>query len=354
MNILAKIAPKVNSVDPCVELANFFKRHHAPQSVPVLYELWVERADESDNGIIMVNRHRQPYSVATVDRAIKWLKAHGRLLLIERGGGRGNGSRYFIRWSFTHETLSARQNAVNHPEHAKTLSFDTFARVGALRALKEKLQSKKHSSYKYETFTNVVLSASKKTIITAKNKKMRRLRNERAVRWAMAQIRAATADKNVLAASARSIRSALASGRVFIGAEVGRFVQELTSWIQDHEETGWEEWPQPTFSYIGFAAQDAISTIRYERMKWAERQARSIEREEARRDPIGSFSCRDYNKRNLGGDYATQGVAITASGEGRDQADAQRGVGTGPDSDRVESSQAASHLFSKSLEWREP
>jgi len=288
-------APQSRSIRP-----DCFVDHHAPKSVGELFEDWVRAADQTDNGVISINLRRQRYGHTTTAKAIAWLVKHRLLVKVERGGGRGNASRYFVRWSFTHETLSTRQNAVNHPEYRITVHLDTFARVEAYKLLEEKPQSKKHSSYKYETFTNVLVSESKKTIVKGQNSKKRRLRNERATRWALARLREGISDKDALTASSKSIRRALATGQVFIGSELNRFVRDMLSWIQDHEETGWEDGAQATFSFIGFAAQEAISMISWERMKWAERQTREIEREEARQDPIGSFSCRDYNNATRG------------------------------------------------------
>jgi len=269
--------------------------HHAPKSVRMLWQLWVKQADLASNGIIVINRQRQPYSVATVDRAIKWCKSHHLLFLTEHGGGRGNGNRYWVKWSPAYGSVSARQKAVNHPEHAKTLSFSTFAREGAFKLLEEERKRNKRSLLCKTSCQNVRVSKSKKTIFASQNKQQRRLRNERATRWAMARAREVTADKGALTAFAMAIRRALASNRVFIGPELARFTAEVVSWVRDHEEGGWEDGPQATFAYIGYAAKEARSFVRWERSKLADRLERKQEREEAAADPIADFSCRAFN-----------------------------------------------------------
>jgi len=262
-----------------------------------LFERWVREADQKDNGVISLNRQRQRYSATTVDRAVKWLKAHRLLFLVEQGGGRGNGNRYFVRWSFLYETLSARQNAVNHPKTAKTLHFDIYAREEVLKLLDEELKRNKRSLLCKTSCQNVSLSKSTETdILATENRQKRQLRNERSVRWSMSQIRAITTDENVLAAAARAVRGALNRGQVWIGSELAKFVEQVISWVRDHEEGGWEEGRQRTFSYIGAAAQEACSFVRWDRYNLAERLEREQEREEARRDPLPvGFSCRTFN-----------------------------------------------------------
>lgn len=354
MNILAKITPKVNNATKLVR-PDCFADHHAPKSVIELFTKWVRKADLTDNSIIVINREKQVYGRTTTAKAIAWLVKHRLLVKVERGGGRGVGSRYFVRWSFAHETLSTRQTSVNHPETKISGHLDIYAREGALQASEERPNSKKHSSFKNETFPNVVLSASKKTVIKAKNKKQRQLRNERATRWALVKVREITTDADVMRASALAIRRVLASGEVFPGPELNRFVREVAASIEDIEELGWIDGPQATFSHVGFLAQEARESIRHGRQRWAERQVRALERAEARANPIGDFSCREYNRRNSGGNYEAETRTTTvASGKGIYPAVERRGMGSGPDSDRVESPQEASVLFSKSLEWREP
>jgi len=282
------------------KLPDCFADHHAPKSVIELFTAWVQRADQTSNGVISINRQRQVYGRTTTSAAIKWLTSHRLMMKAERGGGRGVGSRYLVRWSFDHETLSARQNSVNHPETRITGHFDTFARVGAFKLLEEKPQSNKPSFDKSKTFKNVFVSESRKTVFASQNKHKRRLRNERSTRWALARVREITTDADVLTASAKAIRHVLASGQVFIGPELNRFVQELTSWVQDGEETEWEDGAQATFSYIGCAVKEGLSFVRWDRSKLAEQEVRELERAEAWRDPIDSFSCREYNATRAG------------------------------------------------------
>jgi len=287
---------KVQTPTAQTTLPDCFTDHHAPPSVVSLFTEWTRAADKTDNGVTVINRQRQRYSVATVDRAVKWLKAHHLLFLVERGGGRGNGNRYFVRWSFVHETLSARQNAVNHPEHAKTLSSDTFARVEAFKLLEEKRISKKHSSKKRkETSHNVYpFDNEKRRILTTENQQQRQLRNEKATRWAMARIREATADEDALTAAAKNIRKALKTGQVWIGPEFNRLVEQLADDLRDlGGEEAWPETRWDMFSYTGYHAQQAALDVLSHRANEAQYRTMEREREEARNDPLpAEFSCR--------------------------------------------------------------
>ena len=96
-----------------ISLPNVLIDHNAPQSVRVLFTEWVKQADTTDNGIIIINRYKAPYSHTTVDKAIKWLISHRLMIKVQSGRGRGCASRYFIRWSFTYKSLKGRQKSVN-------------------------------------------------------------------------------------------------------------------------------------------------------------------------------------------------------------------------------------------------
>lgn len=125
--VKAELHPRTLNPNPI--RPNCLVDHHAPKSVYVLFEKWVREADKTGNGVIKINRQVQPYSDTAVDRAIKWLLSHRLLMLVERGPGRSNGSRFLIRWSFAHPALSHRQRAVNHPESIKTVNFTCNTRI---------------------------------------------------------------------------------------------------------------------------------------------------------------------------------------------------------------------------------
>ena len=98
-----------------------FRDHNAPPSVRSIFPQLVTLGDASDNGMIEVDRGsflnphtNRPYSGPAVDNVVGWLIAHRLLMLVESRRGRGRHSRYFIRWSFRYETLTARQEAINH------------------------------------------------------------------------------------------------------------------------------------------------------------------------------------------------------------------------------------------------
>jgi hypothetical protein len=292
------ITSEVQTPTAQTTLPDCFTDHHAPPSVVSLFAEWTRAADKTDNGVTVINRQRQRYSTATVDRAAKWLKAHHLLFLVERGGGRGNGNRYFVRWSFIHETLSARQNAVNHPEHAKTLSSDTFARVEAFKLLEEKHYKRSFDTSK--TFHNVSpVENSKREAFTAANKQQRRLRNEKGIRWAMARLREVTADEDALEAASWNIRRLLASGSVFVGPELAEFVKWL-AWDLEGIETAWPVERRDKFSFVGINAWSLSMRTYSDRSDAArnkqEYQERQREREEAKYDPLlAEFSCKAYS-----------------------------------------------------------
>lgn len=283
-------------------LPDVLTEHHATPSIRDLFDQWVRRADKTDNGIIQIVRTRRqpnsrtgkPYSPPTVDAAIKWLTARHLLMKTEQGIGGGNGSRYFVRWSFDQRTLTARQKAVNHLEYVKRVKFTDYAREEAYKLLEEEL--KKQSLYKYKTSSNVPLveNAKPETSASEKNKQQRRLREERAVRWAMACMREATTDEDALEAAAHEVRRALAGGQVWIGPELKKVVQRLAFGLECLDEA-WPESPQDKFSYVGFHAWGLGLEVYSDRARYAERQGRKREREEAKASPIGDFSCREYN-----------------------------------------------------------
>jgi hypothetical protein len=221
------------------------------------------------------------------------------IVKVERGGGRGVGSRCFIRWSFTHETLSTRQNAVNHPENRNTGNPSMYAREEALKPLEEELKRDKRSLPSKTFFQNVPLSEPAKTILANANKQERQLREERATRWALARIREATTNPEILTACAKQFRQALSSGSVFIGPELNRVVQRLVWEAQCLDEED-RDVVQHKHSCIRFFAREAVSDVQCDRERYAERQGREREREEAVASPIGGFSCRKYNATRAG------------------------------------------------------
>ena len=103
-------------------------RHHAQESVRVIFSHLVFLSDASDNGRISVDRSSfvnpntsTSYSTRTVDKALAWLISHKLMMKTASGVGRGHHSQYLIRWGFTDKTLSARQKRLNHlPNKVRT------------------------------------------------------------------------------------------------------------------------------------------------------------------------------------------------------------------------------------------
>ena len=191
-------------------LPQVFEDHSAPESVQRLFVNWVRRADAVGNGVIMVNLRKEIYGHTTVAKAIKWLIAHRLLVRVERGGGRGCGSRYFVRWSFAHPTLSARQKEVNHPKTSDTVHSQSFRR---------------------NTEKNSLNRTTRPPINTAGQARA----HPRALRWAAARIRETVRElpvdrgrkRELIDAAAAAIDRALRQGRVRPGSELGELVRGL-------------------------------------------------------------------------------------------------------------------------------
>ena len=291
-------------------LPRCFKHHDAPESVVRLFKGWVSAADETLNGVIAVNRQGQGYSAATIDRAIKWLTAHHLMMKVERGGGRGVASRYLIRWSFVYETLTQRRRAAYAAINSEKPAGYRIT-VSPLEEQQVKLTAGVNPCFhsKSDSFCSCVkkrsfaasktphgvrpVENSKSAQLKAKNKQQRRLRNEKATRWAMAQLRKVTDDEDALTAAAKKIRRSLAKGEVWIGPEFNWLVARLADSLQGlNDEEAWPESRRDVFSFVGYYMQDAVQWVTLYRNSETEFQGR--QREEGRRDPLpASFSCRN-------------------------------------------------------------
>ena len=192
-------------------LPQAFEDHGAPKSVRVLFTRWVERADRTDNGVIVINRRQEEgYSHSTVDRAIRWLTAHHLLVRVERGGGRGVGSRFFVRWSFRYPALSTRQKEVNHPKTSDTATSP---------------------SYRRNTHKNSLNRTARPPINTAGSTNP----HPRARAWAIARIRETVGKlpvpswqrRELVDAAAVAIDRALKRGQVHVGGELAELVRGL-------------------------------------------------------------------------------------------------------------------------------
>jgi len=320
-------------------LPNCFKHHNAPQSVVRLFKGWAHAADETLNGVIMINRQGQGYSAATIDRATKWLTAHRLMMKIERGGGRGVSSRYLIRWSFVHETLTQRRRtAYADINSEKPAGYRiTVPSLSCLDEQQVKHNAKVNSHSKSIGYSKKIekrsfaasktphgiqlADNSKSAQLAAKNKQQRRLRNEKATRWAMAQLRKATDDSDAIAAAAKVIREALTRGRVWIGPEMKRLVAQLADDLRDlNDGEAWPESRRDMFSFVGYHAQEALSWVFADRRNEAKFQDRQREREEAIGDPLPTgFSCRNAATQPASRQVATADAVMRSDGRERRQ-----------------------------------
>ena len=259
-------------------LPSCFDDHGAARSIVQLFTAWVQKADQTSNGIISINLRAQAYSHTTVTRAINWLVKHRLMLRTESGGGRGVGSRYFVRWSFDHKALSARQKAVNHPETRIT---------GNPSPIEE---THKGNSHKW---THVPGSP-----------------NAKALAWAMAQLRRELEGYQVtpqrrrfiLTGIGSSLWRGMKSGAIRAGRQLAAFLHEIIQRLR--EAQGVRESQRAWCSWGGWAVRGVIDdecTKRASDEASARRYAQSQrEREEAKGgvtaflSEVGAARMRDY------------------------------------------------------------
>jgi len=250
------------------KLPNAFTDHNAPPSVIKLFTKWVEQADTTDNGIIVINLQKQTYSNTTTTKAIRWLKAHRLLMMVEQGGGRGVASRYFVRWSFDHETLSARQNAVNSSEYKNTANPFTI--------------EENHED---------LLAMRKRNASLAPNKP-----SPKALAWAMSQVRTAVnrdfrvnraRQKQILSGMGAAIWRAMVRGKLKAGPKLAAFIHDLIRRLLEvRRRFGARAW----CTYGGWLVHTTLTAIRAEEAQRAQQRREEIERkrerEEVRKDPF--------------------------------------------------------------------
>jgi hypothetical protein len=248
--ILAAIAVNVKAtatVKPRKpRLPSCFDDHNAPKSVIALFSDWIRQADQGETGVIVVNRMRQPYSPPTVDRAVRFLIKHNLLVLVEYSCGRGNGNRYFVRWSFTHPTLSTRQRAVNHAEPTKTINT---------HPLEEKQKGSSHAG----------------TTSPYANKP-----SKRALAWFMFQIRKELHDyritphrrKAITTGIGASLWRAMKSGAIQAGRQLAALLHEVIARLREACRIG--EGLKSWCSWAGWCVRE---TIALQRTKLAQTEA---------------------------------------------------------------------------------
>ena len=271
-------------------LPEVFTDHNAPPSVRVLFTEWVKQADASDNGIITINLRRPPYSPQTRLKAIRWLIAHKLLKRVEKGGGRGNGSRYFVRWSFKYKSPRNRMRYLNSVEHAKTVNPSTYRR-----------KNKKVYSPRGTSRPRKSPHPSRK-----------------ALAWAMVQVRK-TLDQNfptnrtrkreILAGVGASIWRAMLRGDLSPGKALARFVTELCHrLLAAHSRSGARPW----YAFGGWIVRTILTELETERRERAENEAHVAEIARARqevprgeefdrvlRDELGVSHLRDLIREQL-------------------------------------------------------
>ena len=262
------------------KLPDAFTDHNAPEFVRKLFIRWVEEADATTDGIIPINREKQPYHRTTVTKAIRWLKAHRLLKLAEKGGGRGVASRYEVNWLFEYKTPSPRQKAINHAKYANTGSSYKYARKRLLKLLE------KHEK----------LLAQRKQAASLKSEKPSR----KALAWAMSQVRTMVNEdfavskprqREILAGIGASIWRAMVHGKLKAGPNLAEFIRMLISRLREVRSGRFG--PRAWCAYAGWLVKTTIEGIRSEaaerERQRREEEERKREREEAQAHPLNEL-----------------------------------------------------------------
>lgn len=243
-------------------LPSAFTDHNAPPSVKKLFITWVKQADATYNGIITINLRRQRYSPQTTLKAIRWLKSHKLLRRVERGGGRGNVSKYFVPWSFKYKSPQKRMRYLNSVEHAKTLNPSTFRRRN----------KKKHSPNGTYRPMNSPRPSRK------------------ALAWAMAQVRKTLGEefpvnkhhkREIVTGIGAGIWRAMRKGELLPGRQLRAFISELRRYLREvHSRRGVRRW----CSFGGWVVRVILNELRAERRERAENEKHVAEITRARQE----------------------------------------------------------------------
>jgi len=200
-----------------------FLEHRAPKSVVRLFTIWVKLIDKTSNGIIPINLQHQIYSNHTAQKAIKWLGSHGLIFKKSVGGGQGVASRYHIRWSFDHGTVTKRQIFMNHKSpFIRKLTYTPITLEE--QSIDSKLKIKKTSIFSQHE--NEINNQKHKTLV------------EKSTRWVLAQMRKHTDNKDAITAVARGVRSLLKRNKIFAGPELKDLVDYFIADDYEGKSTG--------------------------------------------------------------------------------------------------------------------
>lgn len=202
--------------------------HSAPKSVVRLFTDWTKLADETDSAIIPINlQHQHHYSNITAQRTIAWLTKHNLLVKKSVGVGRGNASRYQIRWSFAEKSLTERQRNVNIMK--RTFATECYTPY----LLKEKLAFlNRNECDSVVDYSDCSSKSSKRNFIKMKidilfPKKQPKSVIERSVRYALYRIRQHTTNRDVITAAAKGLRQAMKHNKIFAGPDLNDTIDAI-------------------------------------------------------------------------------------------------------------------------------
>ena len=246
---------------PARRTPDCFEDHRAPESVRIIFEQLVEIADESDNGRAAVNLRGftnpttdKPYGSSTVQRALQWLTVHRLVMKTKEGGGRGNHSEYFVRWSTDHETLSKRQSSINHRREKVATRYDkptqplpSIEEGQDIRPSNENACTNASPSHSWESSTPKIDQTQ------SIQRAMKHLRP--AIEALPPPFGAATAD-DLCAGFAWSLLRAIRRGHITTGGELANMVNHALTEIRSLD--GIPEVDSFCYSFAGMVVRDAI------------------------------------------------------------------------------------------------
>jgi len=273
--------------------------HGAAPSIIQLFESWVKAADQTTNGVIVINRQRERYSDTTVDKALRWLIKHHLVMKVEDGLGRGNGSRYFIRWSFKHPNLSTRQKTVNHPQPAKRVNPHPIEEKHK-RSVAENGRSGVQSFAQSKAY-RWAMSRARATIGELTSPSYRSqpgafavdLQRDPGESWTTSgdqqqqQRPQRRPETPYLQAFARTLKLAVERKAVRPGTQLGEFVKGFTQLVVWNWR--WEADPHKAYSFILGLGRGEIAIARRDRQLEAEARQRERERQEAEAHPLSEL-----------------------------------------------------------------
>lgn len=249
---------------------NCFYEHNAPRSVVKLFTGWVLQADITDNGIIPINlQHQKKYSNVTAQTTIKWLTLHNLIEKKSVGVGQGVASRYLIRWTFLHKSITDRQKYINSTDRfmQRLVTSPTIVeKLAFIQRSKNVNSPDNHSiSASESNGFNDNLPGNNVYPLKSELKKPRHASSfsnkkplsliEKSVRYTLYRMREYTNDKDVITAVASIVRKKMKANKIFAGPEVNTLIDELKRNDYNNKPT------RKIYAIVGQTVNDTIDYL---------------------------------------------------------------------------------------------